>query len=260
MYAEAIFTGSDGRFVATELARGPWDPGAQHGGAPAALLMRAFEQLPAADGLMLARATYEFLRPVPIGELLLDAHVARGGKRVQLLEATLRAADGTEVVRARALQVLRAARDIPRTDAEPVPPGPKGGRESDLIAPHRPMFAPDAIEIRFVEGAFHGNGPTVAWFRLRRPLLAGETPSPLQQLAAAGDFGNGISTALPWDRYLFINPDLTLYIEREPVGEWIALESRTLIAADGIGTAESILYDGHGRVGRATQALLVAAR
>ena len=46
----AVFQAQNGRFVATELARGPWDPGAQHGGAPAALLMRAFEQLPAADG------------------------------------------------------------------------------------------------------------------------------------------------------------------------------------------------------------------
>ena len=63
---------------------------------------------------------------------------------------------------------------------------------------------------------------------------------------------------LPWDDYLFINPDLTLYIEREPVGEWICLEARTIIAPDGIATAESVLYDERGRVGRATQALLVA--
>ena len=89
-----------------------------------------------------------------------------------------------------------------------------------------------------------------------------ETPSGLQHLAAAGDFGNGISAALSWDEYLFINPDLTLYVEREPVGEWICLESETRIAADGSGIrlAESVLYDQRGRVGRATQALLVAPR
>ena len=82
----------------------------------------------------------------------------------------------------------------------------------------------------------------------------------MQRLAAAGDFGNGISTILPWDEYVFINPDLTLYIERPPAGEWIALEAQTTIAPDGIGTAESVLYDARGRVGRATQALLVAPR
>jgi hypothetical protein len=87
-----------------------------------------------------------------------------------------------------------------------------------------------------------------------------ETPSPLQRLAAAGDFGNGISATLSWYEYLYINPDLTLYIEREPVGEWICLDSETRISAGGIGVAESVLYDVRGRVGRATQALLVAPR
>ena len=122
------------------------------------------------------------------------------------------------------------------------------------------MFSPDAIEVRFVAGTFYERGPATAWFRLRIPLVAGEDPSALQQLAAAGDFGNGISSSLSWDEYLFINPDLTLYVERAPAGEWIALDARTTIAADGIGLSEGILYDERGRVGRATQALLVARR
>src|ERR1700756_5422192 len=108
MPAAAIFIPQDEGFVATELARGPWDPGAQHGGAPAALLMRAFEQLPAADGLTIARVTYEVMRPVPLGELTLQASVIRPGRRVQLLEASLFRPDGTEVVRARALQIQHA--------------------------------------------------------------------------------------------------------------------------------------------------------
>jgi hypothetical protein len=92
------------------------------------------------------------------------------------------------------------------------------------------------------------------------PLVAGEEPTSLQRLAAAGDFGNGISAVLPWDRHMFINPDLTLYIEREPVGEWIGLESETRVSDGGIGISESLLYDQHGRVGRAIQALLVMPR
>ncbi len=254
----AVFEARDGRFVATELARGPWDAGAQHGGAAAALLMRAFEQLPAAEGLTIARVTYEFVRPVPVGELTVVAEAVRPGRRVQLSEASALTADGTEVVRARALQVQLAAGSV-RTPLAPPPPGPDGGRANDFEPPYRPMFAPDALEIRFVAGTF-GGGPSTAWFRLRAPIVAGEDPTPLQRLAAAGDFGNGISTILPWGEYMFINPDLTLYIERPPVGEWIALESRTTIPPDGIGAAESVLYDSRGRVGRATQALLIAHR
>jgi hypothetical protein len=258
MTPDAVFVASDGKVSASELARGPWNANAQHGGAPAALLMRAFERMPAPDGLVLARITYEFLRPVPLGELVVDAEVARPGRRVRLLEGSIRTSDGTEVVRARALQISRAAQSAPPTPAEPPPPGPEHGRDSDFVSPYRPMFAPDAIEIRFVSGTF-GGGPSTAWFRLRAAIVAGEEPSPLQRLAAAGDFGNGISTVLPWGEYLFINPDLTLYIDREPVGDWICLKAQTLIAADGIGTAEAILYDERGRVGRATQALLIAA-
>jgi hypothetical protein len=255
----------DGRFVASDLARGPWDPRAQHGGAPAALLMREFERLPAEDGLELARATYELLRPVPIGELRARAEVVRRGRRVQLLEGTITTPDGTEVVRARALQVRRA--DAPAVDggeADAVPPGPEHGKEhtpggQGFTPPHSPMFAPDAIELRFVSGIF-GRGPATAWFRLRVPLIAGEEPSPLQRLAAAGDFGNGISAVLDWGKYAFINPDLTLYLDRPPQGEWICLDARTRIAPGGIGSAESVLYDERGRVGRAIQALLVAPR
>ena len=121
------------------------------------------------------------------------------------------------------------------------------------------MFALDAFEIRFVSGSW-GRGPCTAWFRLIRPLVSGERPTPLQLLAAAGDFGNGISASLSWDEYLYINPDLTLYVEREPVGEWICLDSQTRVSVGGIGLAESVLYDQRGRVGRATQALLVAPR
>jgi Acyl-CoA thioesterase C-terminal domain/Acyl-CoA thioesterase N-terminal domain len=260
MYSESIFQAVDGRFVATELARGPWDPNAQHGGAPAALLMREFEHLPAPDELIIARVTYEFLRPVPLGELVVDSRVVRPGKRVQLLEASLATVEGTDVMRARALQVRTADAGVPRTSASPPPISPQHGHVNDFVAPYRPMFTPDAIEIRFVDGAFYGQAPSTAWFRLRRPLPAGEATSPLQLLAAAGDFGNGISSVLPWEEYVFINPDLTLYIERPPVGDWVALEAHTLIANEGIGTSESILYDACGRVGRATQALYVAAR
>jgi acyl-Coa thioesterase superfamily protein/acyl-CoA thioesterase superfamily protein len=259
MSAPSIFQARDGRFVATELARGPWDPGAQHGGAPAALLMRAFEGLPAADHLVIARVTYEFLRPAPIGELSVSAEVVRPGRRVQLLEGSLFDPDGTEVVRARALQVQLASGIPLHTEVAAPPDGPEHGRPNEFKAPYHPMFAPDAIEIRFVAGTF-GGGPSTAWFRLRAPIVAGEEPSPLQRLAAAGDFGNGISAILPWDEYLFINPDLTLYIDRAPVGEWIGLDARTTIAPDGVGTAESVLFDAQGRVGRATQALLVAPR
>ena len=256
MAGTAIFTRRDGRFSASELARGPWDPDAQHGGAVAALLMRAFERCEGGDALAMARVTYEFLRPVPLGELEVKASVTQSHRRVQWLEGSILDRSGIELVRARALRVMPAETGGVTVEPPP-PPGPDQGRPHHLEPPHGLRMFADAIEIRFVAGAF-GGGPSTAWFRLRNSLVAGEAPSPLQRLAASSDFGNGISAVLSWDEYLFINPDLTLYIDRDPVGEWICLQSKTTLASDGIGTAESVLFDESGRIGRAMQALLVA--
>jgi Thioesterase-like superfamily len=254
-----VFDVADGRFVATELASGPWDPDAQIGGAPAALLARGFEGVPAADGLMLSRLTFDFIRPAPIGPVSVRTEVVRDGRRVQLLEGAM-LADGVEVVRARALRVRRASAGASAAGAgASSPPGPEAGCPGELPGLHRPRFATDANEVRFVSGGF-GDGPGTAWFRLTRPLVSGERASSLQRLAAAADFGAGLSSTLPRERYLFINVDLTVYVEREPVGEWICLASETRIASQGIGIAESVLFDERGRVGRATQALLIAPR
>ena len=258
MSVQPVFEVFDGQLVATELASGPWAPHAQHGGAPAALIARAFERVPGHERLNMARLTYEFLRPVPIGPVEVRAKVTRPGRRMQLLDGSM-LAGGVEVVRARALRVLAANPGSVQSERIAPPPGPEQGHPGPLPGLHRPRFATDAIEIRFVAGAF-GEGPATAWFRLTRPLVRGETPSALQRLAAAGDFGAGLSGMLPRDNYLFINTDLTLYVEREPVGEWICLQARTTIAPDGIATAHSVLYDLTGRVGTATQALLVAKR
>ena len=95
------------------------------------------------------------------------------------------------------------------------------------------------------------------WFRLRVPVVAGEEPTPLQRVAAAADFGNGVSAALERGRYLFINPDLTITLHRPPAGEWVGLDAVTHAEAHGVGLAESALYDEHGRIGRSVQTLLV---
>jgi Thioesterase-like superfamily len=248
-----------GSFTATELARGPWDPGAQNGSAPAALLARALEQHPGGEELALARITIELLRPVPIDALELSIELVRPGRRAQLLDASLRTADGTEVVRARGVKLRRADVDA-GAPAEPAPPPPEVGKPDDFNYRVRPTFARDAMEIRFVEGAYHQRGPATAWFRLRADLVSGETPSPLQRLAAAADFPNGISSVLGWSTWTFINPDLTIHIEREPVGEWIGLRAQTRVHTGGLGFAEAALYDRDGRVGRSLQSLLVSPR
>lgn len=250
------------RFVPTELARGPWDPGAQHGGAPAALIARAVERTESAVPMDVVRVTYEFLRPVPLTPLELHTRVLRPGRRVQLVEASLRA-DEQEVARATALRIR--SDEVPAPAGDPDPP-PHGGPATaapismPAFEAGPTMFARDGMEVRFAKGAFADVGPAFAWFRLQAPLVVGEQPSPLQRLAAAGDFGNGIATAVSWATHVFINPDLTLYVERLPEGEWVGLDAITRVGGAGIGVSDSALYDERGRVGRAQQGLYVAER
>ena len=95
------------------------------------------------------------------------------------------------------------------------------------------------------------------WFRLRVPVVGGEEPSPLQRVLVAADFGNGISSVLDYERFVFINPDLTIYLHRLPIGEWVCLEAVSRVEPQGIGLAESRLWDERGLIGRSLQSLLV---
>jgi hypothetical protein len=65
---------------------------------------------------------------------------------------------------------------------------------------------------------------------------------------------------LPIDEWMFINPDLTVHLERYPQGEWICLEAATAIDPTGFGLARSTLYDSRGSVGRGAQSLYVSER
>jgi Thioesterase-like superfamily len=247
------------RFLATDLTRGPWDPQAQHAGPPAALLGRAVERLGDRADLQTVRVTFEIARPVPIGVLQVAARRLRDGRSVNLVEATL-TAKGVEVMRATALRIRSTELPLPSGLGEaPGLPGPDQGRPAPFFPTGQQVGYHTAIEWRFVAGSFLEPGPATAWLRMRHPLLPGEAPSPLVRVLAAADSGNGVSAALDYRRWVFVNADLTIYLARPPVGEWIALEAATTVA-DGIGLATSVLHDQQGPVGRGLQALLVDRR
>lgn len=249
-------------FHATELTRGPWDPDAQHAGPPAALLGRELEQLPDASEFQVGRVTCEILRSVPIAPVRVSARVIRPGRRVQLLEAELRDEDGEPLVRASAWRIRTAPVAIPPEvlAADEPPPGPEHGSEAEFFPTGQELGYHSAMEVRFVEGGFIEAGPALVWLRMRRPLVGGEEPSPLQRVLVTADVGNGVSASLDYRRYLFINVDLTVHLERMPAGEWVCVDAVTLPQPNGVGTAESVLSDGRGRIGRALQTLLISER
>src|SRR5262252_5628491 len=63
---DSVFHRDRERYVPTALARGPWDPNAQHGGPCAALLADLLERHDVGPPAHVARMTIELLRPVPM--------------------------------------------------------------------------------------------------------------------------------------------------------------------------------------------------
>jgi hypothetical protein len=51
-----------------------------------------------------------------------------------------------------------------------------------------------------------------------------------------------------------------VHLHRRPQGEWVCLDAVTLPEPNGIGIADSALFDERGAIGRAVQTLLIAER
>jgi acyl-coenzyme A thioesterase PaaI-like protein len=260
------------RFRPTELARGPWDPDALHGGPPAALVAGALEETIAAfardeltgdDGTVSffpARFTAELLRPVPLAELTVATTVRRKGRKVCIADATLTGPDGKVCLSATLATIRRQPFDQPRSDEVAVPPSPATGWGVRIAETEHVMFAREGVEHRVVAGRFEDPGPATDWIRLAVPMVDGREPTPLERVMAAADFGNGVSKWFDMSEALFLNPDLTVNLHRLPVAEWVCIDAVTRLGTEGVGLAESLLFDEQGLIGRATQSLLVEGR
>lgn len=257
----SFYERADGGFRATELTRGPWDPDSQHAGPPSALIGRELEQLPDSEELQLARLTFEILGPVPIGEVAVEARVARPGRRVQMVEAEL-AVDGRARMRARGWRLRKAELELPAAAivADPPPPPPERATGGGFFRTGQEHGYHTGMEARFLEGGFNETGPARVWLRMNHPLLAGEEPTQLQRTLIAADIGNGISSALDFHQWVFINVDLTVQLERLPAGEWICVDAVTRPRPNAIGSSDSVLFDQEGRIGRALQTLIFSRR
>jgi hypothetical protein len=270
---DALFHADGDRWLPSDFARGPWSRDALHGGPVAALVGRAVDTCPSPGPMHVARLTVELLRPVPVVPLTVEATVSRPGRKVQLVDVRVSAGD-QDLAWGRALRIRRlpegaeatvglsdvtAHGPVPGRDDD-APPGPGDGYRTVEPVQGYTAFHTDGAELRFVSGEFGKRGPSTVWVRLAVPVVPGEQPSALQRVAAASDFTNGVSALLDFQRYVFINPDLSVFTDRPAVGEWICLDARTTFGTAGVGLAHSALWDERGPLGRAVQSLVVERR
>jgi Acyl-CoA thioesterase C-terminal domain/Acyl-CoA thioesterase N-terminal domain len=246
-------------FQANEATVGPWDATLQHGGPPAALLGRALEAQGGPPGSRIARLAFDFFGPVPVSQVSIETGVLRGGTRVQLSEATMRA-NGRVVLRATAWHLLAESGRSPAVPSSfIVPELPTHEVEARFRGMGRFPYG-DAIEWRFAEGSYADLGRATVWTRCRIPLVRGSALTGLQRVLIMVDAANGISAVLPFATWTFVPIDLIVTAYRIPDEEWVGMAAQTTIGTDGIGVTETLLFDAVGAFGRALQTLYVGPR
>jgi hypothetical protein len=230
----------------------------QHGGAPSALLARAVESVETAQPMQTVRFTVELWRPLAMVPMRCVTEVQRAGRSAQWVRAALVDEAGTEFASAMALRLVSAEIDPPAiARPEPLPfRSPEDLPELTQADVPASGFA-GGVAFRPVSGGFDGRGPGTVWFRLKGEIVEGEAPSPLQRVAAAADFGNGISSVLEFKDWTFLNGDLSIHLTRPLSGEWVLLDAKSWIEPEGRGLASAALWDEAGALGRSLQSLIV---
>ena len=245
--------------VPTDLARGPWDYDACHGGPPTAMLVRALER--AVPSQRLARISVELGRPVPMAGFRIETTVVRAGRASAQTRAVLVDGAGKERVSAVGMHVAPVEHPLFEGSLD------NSGVALPALADTAPGDFPmrrltqrwvgfrSSVEVRYPPARPAG-GPSTVYMRTVPPL-ADEEPSPFQRVAPLADCGNAFSRHTDPEVVQFINTDLVIALHRDPVGEWLGSRSASQWQPGGVGLADALLFDGSGPVGRALQTLLL---
>ena len=263
-----IYTRAADVYTPTEWAGSPWSRELQHGGPVCGLIASAAEAAAAETGLRVVRLTVDLCRPTPFQPLTLSSRFLRRGRRLALVEVRLRHGDADVTCGTALLLAPNPALASTWRTPEPPPPGPEG--LDGMFASCRARIS--RRRRRASIGASRCGSPRT------KPRPGGLGDDAARPDRGAGDLGPGArrdavgphvraerascccaaaSCRATRARVALINADVTLYLERPPAGEWIAMRQRRRAATTtGIGVAEVVQLDRGGRYGRSLQALV----
>lgn len=243
MSEPAFLVRSGDEYAPNDIARGPWDPGSMHGRVVAGLLAHELELRFGDPAFQAARLTVDMFRLPRLAPVRTATRAIRDGNRIRVAEALAFQGD-TEVARATAVFLRRAeqpAGNVWRPAPWTVPP-------PEDVSPQQPRDFPLMWETRVIDHGFGAVAQKRAWLREIRELVAGVGLTPFVRAASAADFTNPFANS--GDRGLeFVNADITMYLHRDPEGEFIGFEVASHQSRDGIAVAECMLYDTTGPIG-----------
>ena len=248
--AEGFFRADGDALIPADFASSPWGA-VLHGRLIGGLTARAVEQAHAGDpDLMCSRLTIDMFRSAPLAPVRVGVRPIRTGRRIAVLEVTVENDDGPvgqgkAVLLRRSQQPEGTFRPTPPWDVPtppelgPPPASPAAGRR--WTAPWESWSAgPAAAE----PGALRAG----LWIREVHPLITGEPLTPLVRLSMAADLASPVANAS--DRGLdFINADYTIYLGRDPVGEYIGIQPYGHVSERGVAVGQCVVHDLAGPVG-----------
>jgi hypothetical protein len=254
------------KFVSTAWTSGPWSKELQHGGPPTALLARCIERIALDHGFShIARISASFLRAVPVGSdtLLVASSMDRIGSKTAQASAEIRNSSGERLMTATATLIRTLHEDVtapyavrscllPLDLCHPT----SFGMLWDLNAENYGA----AFELKStVPSPTLGFGPNKCWFRQKVTLVDEEVLSPLCRTLCAADSCNGLSSAVDYSDWTYMNVDITVACARPMRGEWVGIDARTDVGA-GHGVASGGLFDDKGLYGHVLQAIVFNKR
>lgn len=249
-------TDTSGSYRSAPDTAGPWAADLQHGGPPTALLVHAAERAAmlacGRSDLVAVRLAAEFVRAVPVSDLVVTSQIVREARTAVLVEAALASGDRT-CLSARVWLIRDADTShiaAARTGSAGEPPVGQGLGASFPYA--------EQIEWRVLSGGLRAPGPGAVWARPRGALIDGRALTGLQRAALIGDSASGISSELDWNEWSFVNVDLDVHLARPMIGEWLLMDAATQLGPNGSALARGALSDAHGPLGATLQTLVLS--
>jgi hypothetical protein len=242
--AEGFFRPDGDLLVPASFSTSPWGP-VLHGRLIGGLAARAAEQARAElPDMLCSRLTVDMFRSAPLAPVSVTVREVRSGRRIMVLDVSVEQADGP--IGAARMVLLRASEQpdgvlppapvwdapIPVKDA---PPRAGNGR-----------WTPAWQSWRISGADWSPSGG--AWVREIHPLVTGEPLTPLERVSMAADMVSPVSNFS--DRGLaFINADYTVYLGRQPQGEYVGIQPGGHISDRGVAAGHCVLHDLRGPIG-----------
>lgn len=247
-----FFTRAGETFVPNPISRGPWNQTSLHGRVVIGLLAREIERLHGDPDFMPARLTVDMYRLPDLSAATVITRVVRDGRRIKVVDAEFISA-GTPMARA-TCQLLRRTSNPAGSIWSPPPWG--SPLPADIPPPENDRGPLGGMwTIRPIAGAMGSLGARRVWMSEVRELVGGDPWTPFARVAVGCDFASPLANA--GDAGLaYINSDVTLYLHRLPVTEWVGYEVVNHGATDGVAIGECYLHDEQGPIGSATVAAL----